>query len=523
MHGDRAASAGVRRPRGARNSTRPGEHEAPASVQAALASPGRTLDSATREFFEPVLGVDLGSVRIHEGATAEASVGELGARAYTVGSDIVLGDEDHRPTSSAGRELMAHELVHVVQQGFAGSRGGPATLSHTGRVVQRQTSGPGTGNRKARRAGQPGGSTSKAGVSTRHPLFQWAGQSWTLDFGGDFVTSSKVARLLFLAGVLPPGFELKPVASDTSIALRWILTWQTGRLRAAETELTLFGRSLLERMRTGVLDDGAGGGGDEFAEDVWKREARREAALASAKQARRAHNQTYVPALRMTGQVALQVLNDGAYVAWRGMIFRLDPIGPTFPPDVDWIGNYPGGYFVWYGRVGDGRQLQLLPVSTNRQFWKDVVWFMLHDHDSLEVAADRFEKRWAELHLMMLQGLAGAFGSIRGFTRPRLGPQRELGGSRAREADRRPVLPGRVRTEPRNLREKLALDEARTGAGYRIMQGKIKQSYRFPEDQWAKMAHTHAHRDVLGNPYESVIHFWQNLETGFRKGFKFKN
>jgi hypothetical protein len=76
---------------------------------------------------------------------------------------------------------------------------------------------------------------------------------------------------------------------------------------------------------------------------------------------------------------------------------------------------------------------------------------------------------------------------------------------------------GGVRTAPRNLAEKLALDDAKGGAGKRIMQGKINDP-KFPENVWAKMQHVHE------NPggTQTVIHYWENLQTGAREGFKFK-
>jgi RHS repeat-associated protein len=79
-----------------------------------------------------------------------------------------------------------------------------------------------------------------------------------------------------------------------------------------------------------------------------------------------------------------------------------------------------------------------------------------------------------------------------------------------------------------NLAEKLTMEEAMTGAGERIMQGKIKDP-RYPEDVWAKMQHTHEHPELLdaaGNLLQeaktTVVHYWQNLVTGLREGFKFK-
>jgi len=49
------------------------------------------------------------------------------------------------------------------------------------------------------------------------------------------------------------------------------------------------------------------------------------------------------------------------------------------------------------------------------------------------------------------------------------------------------------------------------------MQGKIKDS-RYPEDVWAKMQHVHEHPSGT----KTVIHYWENMQTGAREGFKFK-
>ncbi|MGD9729510.1 MAG: RHS repeat-associated core domain-containing protein [Nitrospiraceae bacterium] len=79
------------------------------------------------------------------------------------------------------------------------------------------------------------------------------------------------------------------------------------------------------------------------------------------------------------------------------------------------------------------------------------------------------------------------------------------------------VAKGATRTAARNLAEKLALDEAKAGAGVRIMKGKINDP-KFPENVWAKMQHVHDHPDGT----QTVIHYWQNVQTGAREGFKFK-
>lgn len=91
--------------------------EAPSSVNEALRSPGRPLDSNTRDFMEPRFGHDFGRVRVHTDHTAADSAERLSARAYTVGADIVFGRGQFSPETNEGRRLLAHELTHVIQQG----------------------------------------------------------------------------------------------------------------------------------------------------------------------------------------------------------------------------------------------------------------------------------------------------------------------------------------------------------------------------------------------------------------------
>jgi hypothetical protein len=60
---------------------------------------------------------DFSHVRVHTDQAAADSAHRLGARAYTVGSEIVFGAEGYRPDHRAGRRILAHELAHVVQAG----------------------------------------------------------------------------------------------------------------------------------------------------------------------------------------------------------------------------------------------------------------------------------------------------------------------------------------------------------------------------------------------------------------------
>jgi hypothetical protein len=94
--------------------------EAPSLVDEALRGPGEKLDTGLRAFFEPRFGADFSDVRVHHGETAEKSAQAVGARAYTVGSDIVFAAGSFAPGSDDGRRLIAHELAHVRQQAGSG-------------------------------------------------------------------------------------------------------------------------------------------------------------------------------------------------------------------------------------------------------------------------------------------------------------------------------------------------------------------------------------------------------------------
>lgn len=93
-----------------------GPDVAPPIVHEVLRSPGRPLDAVTRTFMESRFNHDFGRVRVHTDARAAKSAHTVNAMAYTVGRDVVFGNGQYRPDSSAGRYLLAHELTHVVQQ-----------------------------------------------------------------------------------------------------------------------------------------------------------------------------------------------------------------------------------------------------------------------------------------------------------------------------------------------------------------------------------------------------------------------
>jgi len=139
----------------------------PSTVHEVLRSPGRPLDPVTRAFMEPrfghafsrvsvyntphtgfqsqltvnkpgdiyeqeadrvskqiiyssapplTSGFDFSRIRVHTGAQAAGSARSLNAQAYTVGHEIVFAEGQYAPHTTAGRQLLAHELTHVLQQ-----------------------------------------------------------------------------------------------------------------------------------------------------------------------------------------------------------------------------------------------------------------------------------------------------------------------------------------------------------------------------------------------------------------------
>ena len=73
-----------------------------------------------------------------------------------------------------------------------------------------------------------------------------------------------------------------------------------------------------------------------------------------------------------------------------------------------------------------------------------------------------------------------------------------------------------IRTEPQNLSEQLTMQEAQSGQGSQIMQGKIND----PKWKgWQKVEHSHLDLNTNKN---ITIHYWRNPETGQKIQFKFK-
>jgi hypothetical protein len=99
------------------------------AVDAALASridsvrgSGSPLSVDLRADLEPRLGQDFSGVRVHSDGNAAALSRDLGATAFTVGSDVFFANGRYAPGTREGKRLLAHELVHTAQQGATPAR-----------------------------------------------------------------------------------------------------------------------------------------------------------------------------------------------------------------------------------------------------------------------------------------------------------------------------------------------------------------------------------------------------------------
>jgi len=117
-------------------SAEPGNSEvAPGAVASVFAAiddtrGGERLPDELAHRLTHEIGVDLSQVRIHCDERAAQIAAQVGARALTVRSDIYFAAGAYDPTTPAGIELIAHEVMHVAQN----ARG---TIALDGRAVSR--------------------------------------------------------------------------------------------------------------------------------------------------------------------------------------------------------------------------------------------------------------------------------------------------------------------------------------------------------------------------------------------------
>jgi len=89
------------------------------------------LDGAVQMQMGQAMGHDFSGVRVHTSPEANSLNHELGAKAFTTGQDIFFKQGEYNPGSSSGKELLAHELTHVVQQSTGQVPGGNSGMRVT--------------------------------------------------------------------------------------------------------------------------------------------------------------------------------------------------------------------------------------------------------------------------------------------------------------------------------------------------------------------------------------------------------
>jgi len=80
------------------------------------ANPGRPLPDSTRQEMEAAFGADFSAVRIHNDSNASQAARSLNANAFTYGNQVFFDQGQYDPESQAGKNLIAHELAHTLQQ-----------------------------------------------------------------------------------------------------------------------------------------------------------------------------------------------------------------------------------------------------------------------------------------------------------------------------------------------------------------------------------------------------------------------
>ncbi|MEW6233433.1 MAG: DUF4157 domain-containing protein, partial [Chloroflexota bacterium] len=83
---------------------------------------GKPLEPEVRSQMETGLGCDFSQVRTHTDTEANKLCRELNAKAFTTGKDIFFKEGGYQPASRGSRQLLTHELTHVMQQESGGNR-----------------------------------------------------------------------------------------------------------------------------------------------------------------------------------------------------------------------------------------------------------------------------------------------------------------------------------------------------------------------------------------------------------------
>ena len=109
-----------------------------AVAHASSAGGGIVPDPGVAAKVERATGSDLSGVRVHTGSEAATAAAAVDAKAYTLGQDVFFGAGQYQPGAPAGQELLAHELVHTVQQSGGAARQNKSIVSSPGDAAEQE-------------------------------------------------------------------------------------------------------------------------------------------------------------------------------------------------------------------------------------------------------------------------------------------------------------------------------------------------------------------------------------------------
>jgi hypothetical protein len=98
---------------------------------------GQPLSTDVRGFMEPRFNADFSNVRIHNDPESAGLSNQLSARAFTYQNHIFFSRDQYQPGTSEGKQLLAHELTHTIQQGHAIQRSPQVTTTAAPPTIQR--------------------------------------------------------------------------------------------------------------------------------------------------------------------------------------------------------------------------------------------------------------------------------------------------------------------------------------------------------------------------------------------------
>ena len=80
---------------------------------------GKPMERETQSEMEGAFGADFSNVRIHTGSDSVKMNKGLRSQAFAHGNNVYFNEGRYQPHTRGGKELLAHELTHTIQQGSA--------------------------------------------------------------------------------------------------------------------------------------------------------------------------------------------------------------------------------------------------------------------------------------------------------------------------------------------------------------------------------------------------------------------